>query len=53
MRIIVKVKDIIIDVDDSDNTATIKYETTNKEVHKIIKIMCEEALKLLKEQNSY
>jgi len=51
MKITVKVKDIELEVNDSDNNPVIKYETNNKEVQKTLKIMCEEALKLLKERN--
>jgi len=51
MKITVKVKDIELEVNDSDNNSVIKYETYNKEVQKTLKIMCEEALKLLKERN--
>lgn len=51
MKIIVKVKDIEIEINDNDNTAVIKYESHNKEVQKTIKIMCDEAIKLLKERN--
>jgi hypothetical protein len=52
MRIIVKVKDIEIKVNDNDNTAVIKYESHNSELQKTIKVMCDEATKLLKERNS-
>jgi len=51
MKIRVKVKDIELEVDDYDNSSVIQYETNNKEVQKTLKIMCEEALKLLKERN--
>lgn len=51
MKISVKVKDIKLEVNDCDNSAVIKYKTNNKEVQKTLKIMCEEALKLLKERN--
>jgi hypothetical protein len=50
MRIKVKVKDIEIEVDDSDNNAVIKYTSHNIEVQNTIKVMCEEAMKLLKER---
>jgi hypothetical protein len=52
MRISVKVKDIEIEVDDNDNNAVIKYESHNNEVQKTIKVMCEEAMKLLKERQT-
>ena len=50
MRIKVKVKDIEIEVDDNDNNAVIKYESHNNQVLKTIKVMCEEAMKLLNER---
>jgi hypothetical protein len=50
MRIKVKVKDIKIKVDDNDNNTVIKHESHNKEVHKTIKLMCEEAMKFIKER---
>ena len=50
MRIKVKVKDIEIEVDDNTNNTYINYEWHNKAVHKTIEVMCEEAMKLLKEQ---
>jgi len=51
MKLIVKVKDIEINIDDFDNGPVLKYDSENKEIIKTIKIMCEEALKLLKERN--
>jgi len=50
MRIKVKVKDIELEVNDNDNNSVIKYESHNIEVQKTIKVMCEEAMKLLKER---
>ncbi len=52
MRIKVKVKDIEIEIDDNDNNPVVKYESDNKEVQKIIKVMCEEVMKLLKERQT-
>lgn len=52
MRIFVKIKDIEIEVDDKDNNSVIKYESHNKEVQKTLKIMCDEAIKLLKERKT-
>lgn len=51
MRIIVKVKDIEIEVNDNDNTAIIKYESHNLELQKTIKVICDEVKKILKERN--
>jgi hypothetical protein len=59
MRIKVKVKDIELEVNDNNNNTVINYEWHNNEVQgafsnnicsKTIKVMCEEAMKLLKEQ---
>lgn len=47
MKIVVKIKGIEIKINDKDTTAVVKYESHNKEIHKTIKIMCEEATKLL------
>lgn len=52
MKITVRIKDIEIEVNDNDNCAVIKYEIANKELHKTIKLICEEALKILKERNN-
>ena len=51
MKISVKVKDIEIFVDDNDNNAVIKYGSHNEEVQKTLKIMCKEAIEILKERN--
>ena len=52
MKITVKVKDIELLVDDNDNGSVIKYESShNKEVQKTLKLMCEEAIRILKERN--
>jgi hypothetical protein len=48
MKISVKVKHIIIKVDDNDNNPVIKYESCNNEVQKILIVMCDEVKKLLK-----
>ena len=50
MKIVVKVKDIKLEIKDNDNTTVVKYEEHNKEIHQTIKIMCEEAIKLIKER---
>jgi len=52
MRITVRVEDIEISIDDSDKSAVIMHDNYNKEVVKAIKVVCEEALKLLKERNA-
>ena len=52
MKIVVKVKDIKIKINDKDTTAVVKYESHNKEIHKTIKIMCEEANSLLIERHA-
>jgi hypothetical protein len=50
MRIKVKVKDIELEVDDNDSNTVVKYESHNNEVQKTIKVMCEQAMILLKER---
>jgi hypothetical protein len=49
MKISVRIKHIVIKVDDNDSNTIIKYENHNNEVQKTLKVMCEEARKLLKE----
>jgi hypothetical protein len=49
MKISVRVKHIVIKVNDNDSNTVIKYESHNNEVQKTLKVMCEEAKKLLKE----
>lgn len=51
MKITVKVKNVEISIDDSDNNAVIKYASHNLEVQKTIQVMCDECIKLLKETN--
>ena len=51
MKIIVKVKDIELEVNDSDNTSVIKYESYNSEVQKTIMLLCKEAVEILKIRN--
>lgn len=52
MKISVKVKDIEIEVNDNDSSSVLKYESHSIEVRKTVKIICEEALKLLKERQT-
>jgi hypothetical protein len=52
MRISVKVKDVVVEMDDNSDLTLVKYEPHNKEIQKILKIMCEEAIKILKERES-
>jgi hypothetical protein len=47
MKITVRVKDIEIVVDEGSSDSIIKYETTNKELHKTIEKMCLEVKKLM------
>jgi hypothetical protein len=49
MKISVRVKHIVIKLNDGDNNPVIKYESHNNEVQKTLRVMCEEAKKLLKE----
>ncbi len=58
MRIKVKVKNIEIEIDDSDNNAAIMYSQHNAQVQATIKVMCQEAIKILEKsinqkQNNY
>jgi hypothetical protein len=50
MKISVKVKDIEILVDDQDSNSIIKCEPYNRELQKTITLICQEAMKLLKER---
>ncbi len=52
MKISVKVKDIEIEVNDSNSDTYVKYEAHTDLIIKIIKSMSEEATKLLKERNA-
>ena len=52
MKISVKVKDIEIEVNDSNSDTYVKYDTHTDLIIKIIKSMSEEATKLLKERNA-
>ena len=50
MKILIKVKDVKIKMDDSNNDSFTKYDTRVEFVVKIIKSMSDEAIKLLKER---
>jgi hypothetical protein len=47
MKITVRVKNIEIVVDEKGSDSIIKYEATNKELHKTIEKMCLEVKKLM------
>ena len=51
MKIVVRVKDVELLVNDKDSGSVIKHISGNEEVHKTIKIMVEECIKILKERN--
>lgn len=51
MKIIVKVRHIELIVDDEDSDPVIKYESNNNQVIRTIKVMVEEAIKLLAKSN--